>query len=442
MTGTKHDRDALIVERYAAGATLAHIGAEHSISRERVRQILVQQGAVTAEDARRVRREGRAAELSADVDRFLVEYRDVLEEMAVAGIPRTDVEARFSLLLPEIPQVVVRESADQAGLLFNVDVQEFIFTEAVIECAVWFALARDAGLAPAPWATVIPALDLAGARQVGNALQREGLDAAVVAHILRMAYTAKRYAAGNSDVGLSAKRYNAQRAEILTELGLQSRQGNAPWPPTSQTVMKRLGDGSWADAQRRLSLSPDRRGRKRGLILYDEDQYTRALRGFLDSAQATDRTATFQDYGRWVDDEERAGRHWPSAESVRLRYRNWTAAKRLANISGGPSRRRRVSRGAGASVAALALHIAKTELEQFWRRLEQVPGSEQRTMIDSFLCNYAQEFEFRRRDWLRAVVASDDTAVARQLARPDLSAKARGLLSAAPPNVAAVLTDR
>jgi len=209
MMGTRRDRDALIVERYATGATLAQIGSEHGISRERVRQILVSQGAVTAEDARRVRRESHAADMSADMDQFFGEYRDVLEEMAAAGIPRTEVEARFALLLPHISPVVVRGSVDQAGLLFNVDVQEFTFTDVVIECAVWFALARDAGLAPAPWPEVILALDLAGGREVGNALLREGLVPTVVADILRMAHTAKSYAADSPEVGLSAKRYGS-----------------------------------------------------------------------------------------------------------------------------------------------------------------------------------------------------------------------------------------
>lgn len=320
MSVTPHDRNASMVERYANGATMAEIGVEHGITSERVRQILRRQGAVTSEDARRVRREARAAELSADIDRFLSEYRGIVEEMAAAGVPRAEVEARFALLLPDVPPVVVREGVDQAGLLFNVDFQEFAFTDAVIECAVWFALARDVSLVPDPWTSVIPALDLADGREVGNALQREGLDATVVAHILRMAHTARRYAADSPNIGLSAKRYDAQRAKILKELGLQSWKGNAPWPPTSQTVRKRLGNGSWADALRRLGLTPDPRGRQRGLLLYDEEQYNQAVCDFIRWAQAIGRPTSAQGYGRWVDDEERAGRHWPSAESVRIRY--------------------------------------------------------------------------------------------------------------------------
>lgn len=130
----------------------------------------------------------------------------------------------------------------------------------------------------------------------------------VAAHILRMAHTAKRYAASNVDVGLSARRYSTQRAEILTELGLQSRQGSAAWPPTMLTVMKRLGGGSWADAQRRLGLTPDQRGRQPGLILYNEEQYKRAVRDFLDWARppAGRRPARNTDAG-WTARSGRAG---------------------------------------------------------------------------------------------------------------------------------------
>ncbi|MEU1887076.1 sigma factor-like helix-turn-helix DNA-binding protein [Micromonospora rifamycinica] len=64
MAQGQSERNLAMVEMYAGGETLSAIGEKFGVTRERVRQILAKRGAVTAEDARRVRREARADELS------------------------------------------------------------------------------------------------------------------------------------------------------------------------------------------------------------------------------------------------------------------------------------------------------------------------------------------------------------------------------------------
>ncbi len=435
------ERNLAMVDMYAGGGTLSAIGEKFGVTRERVRQILAKQGAVTAEDARRVRREARADELFEAVRRFLDEYREVLTEMAASGVPRTEVEARFRLLIPAVPAAIVREGLSQAGILFDVDVQEFKFSEAVIESAVWFALARELDLAVAP-ATAVRQLDVAAATELTEVLQAEGLDPDVVANILLSVEAAKAYAAANLGVGLSAQRYNAQRSKILIELGFQSRQGSAPWPPTSQTVMKRLGAGAWADALIGIGLTPDKRGRQRGLLVFNETQYTQAVSGFLDFASRTGQPQSFEMYGKWVDQEERAGRHWPAPASVRLRFGNWMNAKRsAAAVDSESTKGRRLARNAAASEAAIALHQAQSEIDELFGQLATSSAVESRPIIDSFIRTHAQEFEFRRRGWLRAAVEADPTAVSRRLNDVKLPAKQRALLEANPPNISGVLTD-
>ncbi|MFE7075761.1 sigma factor-like helix-turn-helix DNA-binding protein [Streptomyces sp. NPDC057620] len=437
MTGSNKERNLAMVEAYAAGETLEQIGGRFSITRERVRQILKSMGAVTAEQARQVRAQGRAHELSEQVAAFLQDFRTTIEDLAAAGVARTEVEARFSLLLPQTPSTVVREAIGEAGVLFNVDVQEFAFSPAVIESAVWYALAREEGLTPDPVAAVA-GVDVEEANDVALALQREGLDAETVSSILCLVHTARQHARENAGTGLSAQRYNGQRRQILSELGLESRKGSAPWPPTSQTVMKRIGHGAWGDALTGIGLTPDRRGRPKGLIVFDEEHYPAALNQYLEYCVTNSQTSTFTGYQTWVDAEDRAGRRHPSAAAVRFRYGNWISAKRA--VAGSVVVQVAASRGQQTSTpaATLALHSAQQEIDMFLTRLERTPPTEMSGLVESFTRGFMQEFEFRRRGWIRAIVAADPTAIPRRLADPALKPKPRAAIVA---DGAGILTD-
>lgn len=269
------------------------------------------------------------------------------------------------------------------------------------------------------------------------------MDAPAIADILLLVEASREYVRGNPETGLPKHRFDTVRGEILVELGVESRKGIAPWPPTSQTVMKRLGAGAWADALSAIGLTPDTRGRPRGLLAFTADQYQDALAKFSTFAEQTGQPATYEAYGEWVDQEERAGRHWPAPASVRLRFGSWIKAKRSsagANPMRATAASTITSRHA-ASEAALALHQAQHELRQIFEKLSQIPAGEARTLVEAFVKSFVQEFEFRRRTWLRSMVASDPGAVARRLSDPQLPNKQRLLLEAQPPDVAGALTD-
>jgi hypothetical protein len=439
MPQSNSERDLAIVEMYALGETSADIGNKLGISRQRVHQILGRIGAVTAEDARRVRSEVRATELSEAVSQFLREYGSVLKKLAALGIPRAEVESRFGLVLPALPAAIVREGLSKAGILFNVDVQEYTFSNSVIEGAVWFILSRELELDVDPVAAVSQ-IDVAAAAELTETLQSEGLETSIIADIIIAIEAARSYILVKPETGLPKHRFDTHRTDILVELGIQSGKGTAPWPPTSQTVMKRLGAGSWADALIAIGLTPDKRGRPRGLLAYTESQYLEAIAKFLISADQTGRSASYEAYGTWVDQEERAGRHWPSQASVRLRFGNWTNAKRSA-VGGDPATRESPIARQQSSEAALALHHAQSEIQQLFERLKNSASPESRNMVEGFVRSYVQEFEFRRRTWIRSMVEADAGAVARRLGDPQLPAKQRAALVEIPPNISKVLTD-
>lgn len=142
---------------------------------------------------------------------------------------------------------MVRESINAANVLFDVSVLEFNFSLTVIESAVWYVLARSLRLT-GDLATALREVNPPDAREVTETLRGQGLDPKLVAGVLCLVATARAHASVHRDVALTHQRYKEVRREVLDELSLESGRGSTVWPPTSQTVMKRLGGAFWTDA--------------------------------------------------------------------------------------------------------------------------------------------------------------------------------------------------
>ncbi|MGR3936470.1 hypothetical protein [Streptomyces sp. BRA346] len=87
------------------------------------------------------------------------------------------------------------------------------------------------------------------------------------------------------------------------------------------------------------------------------------------------------------------------------------------------------------------MHHAQQEIERLLVALGELRPADRSTHLERFIKSFMQEFEFRRRGWIRAVVAVDGSAVRRRLADPALRAKHRTALTQRPPAVSDVLTD-
>ncbi|MER6572547.1 sigma factor-like helix-turn-helix DNA-binding protein [Streptomyces sp. NPDC001093] len=441
MGRSNEARDMEMCKMYAAGRTLQEIGDQYGVTRERARQIISRRSdAVSASTARNARREARAEELTSQVGEFLAAHQVGIVKLAEEGVSRSDVEARFALLYPEVPAAVVREAIAEAKVLFDVDVQEFAFSLTAIEGAVWYALARERGLG-ADRLGAAQKMDLDELEGTGQVLLREGVESDAVAEILGLIHAAQELVRSGAQVGISAARYNARRESILEELGMESSKGTRPWPPTSQTVMKRLGEGSWAKAQIALGLTPDSRGRPEGLLLFEPQDYPAAVADFLRDAQSVGSPSTFEAYTSWVEAEERSGRRRPSAPSVRLYYRGWTSAKRAAVAEGATVVAHRTRERSGVPQAATALHHAQQETDRALGALVELRPADRSAHLERFLKAFMQEFEFRRRGWIRGAVALDGSTIGRRLSDPTLKTKHRTALTQSPPAVDEVLTD-
>jgi hypothetical protein len=420
-----------------AGRTLNEIGDLYGITGARVLQILQQAG---RNGGTRVRRQPLAGDLAAAVESFVEQHRGTIRALADSGETRSGMVERFRLLMPETDLAVIAQGITASGAIFDADDRFVNFSPAAIAGAVWYALALSMDLDCDRLAAIRDA-DIQEAREIGEILQAAGVDAIMVAQVLCRAACARAYARAHPEVSLTRKQYDSLRMKIIDQLGFQPGRGTTWWPPTGLTVMKRLGKGYWADALSAIGLTASSRGRPRGLVRFDPQGYHDAISRYLHYAWATGHQATQFGYQEWVDSEQRAGRHRPSFPALRLRYGTFTAAMRAATPETplGPQSHRGARVGAPLSIRGL--HDAQQGADEFLTELSRSRPTDASAMVERFTRSYAEEFEYRRREWLRAMILRDDGVVARRLADPLTSAKLRDRLSRTPPELGAVLSD-
>lgn len=407
------DRDAAIVSDYGSGKTYRQIARELGISPQRVAQIVNRSGQVAATDSSRARRAERDARARASTEEFVARYGDAVRALAAAGEPRAAVEARIHALLPDATTGFVKAAISACGHVFDVRVQESAFPSSVIASAVWYAIAIDRSLEADPVAALTE-LDVDETAELATALNLLGVSASKVASIITLASNARTQAEAPTGVSMTKARYDELRSAALDDLGLTSGRGATPWPPTSQTVMKRLGEGRWSTAMTSIGVQHGDRGRTPGLIRFEENDYADALSDFLAETTTTGVPATYAGFEAFVEREARAGRRRPSGPSVRLFYGSWNSAKRAAGATGAARRPRAANLGAAS--AAIHLHRAQLELDSFLTDLQAVRPRDAGDLLERYIqSRCVREFEVGRRQWLRAMIELDARAVQRRI---------------------------
>jgi hypothetical protein len=147
-----------------------------------------------------------------------------------------------------------------------------------------------------------------------------------IATILGVIGAAQKHLASNPTSSITGKRYQELREELVVALGLVSRQGAFPWPPTRQTVTKRFG--GWNEALEAMGVGTTTQGRPKGLLKFTREDYDDAVRDFCFYASALEINATYAGYDAWVKQEIAEGHERPSGASVRNVYGTWMDAVR------------------------------------------------------------------------------------------------------------------
>lgn len=322
---SREQRDAAMVERYSDGETLDAIGQSFGITRERVRQIIAKVGGTNAEESRRKRMAAREAAVKAANEAFLAEYGGLARQMAKRGVTRPDAVLKLQALYPGIDVELAEEALRESSIVFDKSQIDDIFSKEAVAAGVWYLLGSELRLAPdSEWAVVN--LDLSLMSELRAALGSAEATLDDIATILGVIGAAQKHLASNPAASITGKRYQELRDELVVALGLVSRQGAFPWPPTRQTVMKRFG--GWNEALGAMGVGTTTQGRPKGLLKFTRDDYDDAVRDYCFFASAAGTKVTNSGYDRWVKDEIAGGRERPSLASVRNIYGTWMDAVR------------------------------------------------------------------------------------------------------------------
>lgn len=439
-TLTRDERDDKMVRLYADGVPITRLAERFGISRQRVDQILKSRGAVSAAEARQARVRKQAWDLRDAAENFLGSYADIIASLAASGTTRAQLEAKFSLLDGEVSADVVAEALRMSRTVFDVNREEYIFPRAAVEAAVFYMIARNEGIV-GDVSSALRELTLEEMHEISSALEDAGLPPVVVKRILLMVAGARRGLTERPDLTISKQAYDAERRIAVDDLGLESGRGLRAWPPTSQTIMKRLGGGYWKDALVELGVSVSARGRSRGLLRFDESDYSGAMREFIQHCADIAGPDTFEAYEVWVGREDRAGRQRPSGPAMRNFYGSWINAKRAAITGHSAPILGSTTVTVAASVARTGLHDAHIARKDGLARIAAAGPLDRLGVLAEFVKNYMSEFEVRRREWLRALILGDGDALARRLSEGSLSGAQRRAVESSTPDVAAALTD-
>lgn len=322
---SREQRDAAMVERYSYGETLDAIGQSFGITRERVRQIIAKVGGARAEESRKNRIAAREAAAKAASEAFLAQYGDLARQMAKRGVTRRDAVLKLQAIYPAIDVEVAEDALRESSIVFDKSQIDDIFSNEAVAAGVWYLLGSELRLAPDPeWAAVN--LDLSLMSELRAALGSAEATLDDIATILGVIGAAQKHLASYPTSSITGKRYQELRDELVIALGLVSRQGAFPWPPTRQTVTKRFG--GWNEALEAMGVGTTTQGRPKGLLKFTRDDYDDAVRDFCFSSTAAQTNATYAAYDVWVKQELVAGRERPSGASIRNIYGTWLDAVR------------------------------------------------------------------------------------------------------------------
>ncbi|MFJ4998633.1 sigma factor-like helix-turn-helix DNA-binding protein [Microbacterium sp. NPDC088619] len=321
-----NQRNKAIVAAYADGSTLEEIGAEHDLTRERIRQIVRAHGGVDAEQSRAARTAQKDADRDAARVALLEEFEETARDLADRDVTRPRAVARIRALFPNVDGELLDEALRQSGIKFETERNELWFSDAVLEAGIWYLIGAELRLKPDPkWAAVhLDQILLDGLNAVLADVKVTDSEAATILGVIG----ASKRAAAERELTITGARYQELRQQLLDAMGLESSKGSSPWPATRQTLQKRYG--GWNDALVSMGLGTARKGRAKGLVVFTESEYLAAVRHFLAEAAGGGLSTTFAAYEAWVLSARDNGIRRPSGASVRNFFGTWQSAQRTA----------------------------------------------------------------------------------------------------------------
>ncbi|ERG63194.1 hypothetical protein L332_01825 [Agrococcus pavilionensis RW1] len=332
--GNRQQRDAEILALWTDELlTLDEIGARVGLTRERIRQLLKQLGAPPASEMR-AKRQQRALEIdAAAVAAAQAAISDDVARYSEQGLSKRATIERLVVRHQELPEEIIERVLRRLPVAFVPGGVRALFPENALSAAVWYAIGVDHRVRPIDDIAVARAA--LGADVVGFLEEQDGLP---VDEIAATVAAARDLADADPSVTIASARYDAVRAHILDRWGLSTAKGRSPWPPTKQTIIRRLGDGSWKDALEAMGLEIRRAGRPKGLLHFTADEYIEAVVAYAESSLERGGRPSYAGYEQWVRREAAGGVRRPSGAAIRDRFGGWASALMMARRGRGRHR--------------------------------------------------------------------------------------------------------
>lgn len=304
--------------------TLQEIAGRHGLSRERVRQILNGLGALSPAQQRELKRQNESAYLSS----LRSDFEKSAYEIAKISAGRSEVLERLKLKFPELSRTQVEAMFRATGItVMKQRAAQDRFSDGQLRLAVYmcFGLQYELALASKDYSSFVsPEM-----REDVKVFAMESVFPRVIP--VELALNAIGFFFSKLEEGgldpFSHANYERVREQIWGANQVEQTPGASRWPPTQQTISKRLGGGFWSDATAALGFPPSQRnGRSRGGAASEPDLVWKVLETFVEHCKKNGLSASVANFDLWRKTESQSERQIPSSATVRKVTGSWSAA--------------------------------------------------------------------------------------------------------------------
>ena len=322
-------RDLDMWNLYIEGKTLQEIGDTYGLSRERIRQRLEKFEDYGSYQARAWRKEKKAQELNAQVEDFITHHGEQIRNRVKNGATRQDITTTFETDYPNYQPTIWPLIAKRMQLVFDVNRSNFAHSDASVIAAVWFTVASVHDAAS-------DHIDVED--ELGNDLDdiKEHIlvtvkDGDAADEVIATVAAGKKLVetVDKSESTITKLQFDKVREEFIEAWGHGDTVNNRLWPTTSQTVMKRLGDGFWTQALEKCGVESGSALREYSRT-YDEQDMWDAVDEFYKYCVSSGVHFVAGNYDDWANQarEDNPGTNYPSLATLRNRLGKWSSVKR------------------------------------------------------------------------------------------------------------------
>lgn len=303
---------------------LQEIADRHGLTRERVRQILKGMDAISATERKKLKRESDKAYLASLEADFLRAAREIVKNSAKRGEVVDALKHRF----PQLTLTQIDEILRTNGLVVRSErATKTYFSDEQLRLGVYmcFGLQYELALSNQDFST-----------HVSDAIRKSLEDFALEKNYpqvipVDLALNAIGFFFSKLEEGgldpFPHKSYEDIRKRIWEANNWETSQEKSRWPPTQQTVSKRLGAGYWSNATDSLGFpSSSKSGRARGGSMSKPELVWAALAGFVAHAQRAGLVPSVGNFEEWRKSKINDGELIPSSATARKVVGSWSAA--------------------------------------------------------------------------------------------------------------------